>query len=229
MIRAFIVSLFLLLSVEAQSAETLYFNDNDTLNLTMSQDNINKILIEGDPIVALHSPEQYLTSENDASGGLYLQVNVQTPFTFYLGTELGHHIAVVATPVKSMGKTYVLISKTASQKARVWEETNPYEKTVLALMRGMMTHELPKGYGIEKSVKPTPVPFGKTGALYPRELYQGKHFMGVIYEFKNVGTMPLSLSEHDFYHEDVKAVVVSKTEVLPKESVFIYEVIGRNP
>ena len=207
-------------SLSAMAAEQLVFSDNDTVPLTLSLNNINRLFVAGDPIIDLHAPTGYVMGNTpeeqeaimDDAGALYLQFATATPFTLYISTKQGHHLGITVTPTKSTGKTIQLLPRTASEQAKVWEEKRGYEASLIALMTSLLQHQIPVGYGVEK-VSRAPEKFGEHGELRAQLVYNGVHFKATVYRLTNQGNHPLFLQEPDFYKKGVEAVNVGVVEL----------------
>jgi type-F conjugative transfer system secretin TraK len=208
------------------SAETLSFNDNQTLSVRMSQDNINKVFVADDPIVEIHVPEGYVISSDDEDGAVYLQVAMTSPFTLYLNTEQGHHVGLTITPVRSMGSTIELMPKTATHVARLWEEKKGYEASLIALMKAMIEQKEIKGYGKDRP-KGSTLRLDGIGRLTPKIQYQGVHFTGTIYTLCNEGSHTANFEEQDFYRDGVEAVTVLSHSLTPNQSTTVFEITKR--
>jgi type-F conjugative transfer system secretin TraK len=204
-------------------AETLSFDDNQTLSVRMSQENINKLFVANDPIVDLHVPEGYVISSDDDEGAIYLQLAMTSPFTIYVNTEQGHHVGLTITPVRSMGNTIQLVPKTATPMARDWEEKKGYEATLIALMRAMLEQKDIKGYG-KGAPEGSILSLDEIGKLTPKMRYQGVHFTGTIYTLCNDSHHDVILEEKDFYRDGVEAVTILSKRLVPSQSTTVFEI-----
>ncbi len=218
-----LVILVLPVAVMAQTAEPLVFNDNESLSLKLSDTNINRLFVTKDAIVDFYAPEGYTQAEVDSQGALYIQLQHTQPFTVFISTEDGHNVGLTLVPVRSSGHNVHLMPRTATDKARLWEEKKDYESGLMRLMKAMMQNHVPKGYGVEE-VSNAPKRFDSHGQLRLKVIYNGIHFKGKVYTLYNEGQAPIYLQEKDFYHEGVEAVAFSTDTLESCQTSLIYVV-----
>lgn len=212
----------------SQAAEKIAFNDNDNVLLRVSQNSINRIFIQDDAITDVHVPDGYLVGTTreeltDSSGALYVQLALTSPFTLYISTQQGHHLGLRVEPARVSGKTVQLMPRTATPKAKSWEETKGYEAALLALMKAMMKNEPPMGYGIEE-ISEAPQKFDEKGKRRLKVIYNGIHLKGKVYELSNQGPQTLILQETQFNHIGVEAVSIESTVLGYYQKTYVYVV-----
>lgn len=208
----------------AQPAEPLVFNDNDTLSLKLSDTNINRFFVSNDTIVDVYASKAFREPPQvDSQGALYLQLQPSEPFTAFITTKDGHTVGVILVPVRASGKNVHLIPRTATDKARLWEEKKNYESGLMRLMKAMMQNHVPKGYGVEE-VSNAPQRFDSHGQLRLKAIYNGIHFKGKVYTLYNEGQSPLYIQEKDFYRDGVEAVAFSTDTLESCQTSLIYVV-----
>lgn len=228
MIKQLVLCLFSFCMVSSVLAsEKHYFSDDTTLNVSISRNNLNRLFVRQDKITELKFPNNSLVLSGgkegsiDKSGSLYLSAINTHPVTVYLGTESGHHVALVVSTMEGTGKTLELIPKRASNKLARWEQSTPYEDTLMSMMKALHSPKVPKGFG---QVRPSTrrIFIKHKGFIQAKRVINGRQLQGIVYQFKNTTRHTVSLNEQDFSHRGVRAVMLSQHQVAPHQSTWVY-------
>jgi hypothetical protein len=106
------------------------------------------------------------------------------------------------------------------EKAISWEAEQPYERTLLELVRHMAGETLPDGYTrveIGREIK-----LWREARLVVQARYMGGHVNGEVYELTNVDSKDIRLEEREFYREHVLAVSIERHTLAPGARTKIY-------
>ena len=223
----------ILLSGQSLASGTINisFVDNQRIPITLSDTNINRIVVSNDQITNVLCPSSYCTSTHnpdDASGAVYIKLLTTQPFTLFLSTNAGHQLSFQVTPKASNGKTFVLNPSGASPQAQKWEKESSYRKVLVKLIKDMMDGKTPSGYGYtaindSRSLKV----FHGLGTLKIKAIWTGDYLMGTEYEFKNNANKIITIPDSAFYQSGVRLVAQSSQSVLPGNTENVYEITSR--
>lgn len=201
-----------------QKPTDLTFNNDQTLEVNLSDTNVNRIVVQGDEITQAVCPEGYCTAthnQGDTSGAVYLSVIGQMPFTVFFETKGGRHFGLTVTPQNLSGQTLVLTPIGGSVVAGSWEKNSDYRAILEELMRDMMLGKIPEGYGYSSLSDADSFWFRKLALIKPVGLWTGDHIMGVQYQITNDSDQPLTIPESAFYHNGVRAVALVDQTIAP--------------
>src|SRR3990167_5657518 len=117
----------ILLSGQSLASGTINisFVDNQRIPITLSDTNINRLVVSNDQITNVLCPSDYCTSTHnsgDQSGAAYIKLLTTQPFTLFVGTNAGHQVSLQVTPKTSSGKTLVLNPTSNNGVAKKWEK-----------------------------------------------------------------------------------------------------------
>lgn len=224
---------FIFLSSQSLASGTsnISFVDNQRIPVTLSDTNINRIVVSNDQITNILCPSDYCTSTHnpgDESGAAYIKLLTTTPFTIFLATNAGHHVSLQVTPKSANGKTLVLNPAGASPVANKWERESSYRKLLVTLIKDMMDNKVPDGYGyttISNSDKQKI--FHGLGTMQMKGVWTGDHLIGTEYVFKNESGKTLTIPDSAFYHHGIRLVAQTSQSVSPGEYNVVYEITSR--
>lgn len=171
-----------------------------------------------------------LKPDND-SGQVYLQPGEgwrTRPFSLFVKDEEGAVYTLVLTPADMPSETVTLVRPdrvrvSDRRKAVAWETEQPYERTLLELVRHMALGKLPDGYSqadIGREIK-----LWREARLVLLSRYTGGRLEGEIYELTNVDKKKMRLEEREFYRDGVLAVSIERHALPPGERTRIYLVV----
>ncbi|HHH1368300.1 TPA: type-F conjugative transfer system secretin TraK [Yersinia enterocolitica] len=192
------------------------FTPDAQVNLVLSNTNPNMVVVPGDRIVAIDSNEGMLGDSRgktgQQNGGVVLTTVQEKPFTFYLRTEGGQSLSVVATPQKSAGKTYHLMSQRPVKRpaAQKWETSQPYVSTLVDIQKALSRGEVPPHF-MEAPVTLLPT-FKTLPAVLqaqPETMWMGGELRVYRYRVRNTGTTGMALPERLFSAPGVRSVMIS--------------------
>ncbi len=133
----------------ALSATIVPLTNGGQASIAVSNTDPNLFTVAGDRVTALTSLDGELTrQEQTASGGVIVSTLNKKPFTFILETERGLNFSVQAVPRAGAGRTIRLVSELSGtgEAARTWEESSPYEATLVSLSQHLLGGQLPSGW-----------------------------------------------------------------------------------
>ncbi|MGR5367912.1 type-F conjugative transfer system secretin TraK [Photobacterium damselae] len=228
-------------SVLATPPTTLSFNDNETVPLTLSSLDINRLVVKHDRITSVTCPTGFCTlpmngagddtaAPSDPQGASLIGINVQEPFTLYVTTEKGHSFGAFVRPMAVPAVTTVFVSmERDTRKASAFEKRSPYTQMLATLVKHMIRETTPEGYTVTPiAATSSSHAINQAGlTITPKTQYQGEHFTGVVYTVTNKTGQARSLVSTSFYRPGVKAVSFSSYTLLPHSSVLMYQVTGQ--
>ncbi|HIF9118471.1 TPA: type-F conjugative transfer system secretin TraK [Photobacterium damselae] len=228
-------------SVLATPPTTLSFNDNETVPLTLSSLDINRLVVKDDRITSVTCPTGFCTlpmsgvgeevaAPSDPQGASLISIDVQEPFTMYVTTEKGHSFGAFVRPMAVPAVTTVFVStERDTSKAKAFEKRSPYTQMLANLVKHMIKEITPEGYTVTPIISTSPSnTLNQAGlTITPKTQYQGEHFTGVVYTVTNKTGQARSLVSTSFYRPGVKAVSFSSYTLQPHSSVLMYQVTGQ--
>jgi conjugal transfer pilus assembly protein TraK len=189
------------------------FENNAHLKAQMSTTSPNKIVIEGELITGVTGPEGAYTKETTADGALLIAPLTTRDFTVFIETANGISLSLDVSPRPGSGRTIELIPADAPVKAnpdaKAWEESQPFQTTLVSLARTVVNGGVPDGY-TDMKVSRGPAYNPPTGVLLtPERQLVGSHLRVVRYRMKNTGYVTRMLAEKQFWQKGVRAVMLS--------------------
>lgn len=214
------------------SAQTISFSDNQMIPVSLSSTNINRIVVTNDQITNIICPSGFCTSKHnssDQSGAAYVQLLTPNPFTLFLATANGHHVALSVKPTQVSGKTLVLNPLSANLKAQSWERESSYRALLITLIRDMINNTIPDGYGFTAvNHAASEKIFDGNGSMKIQAVWSGNYLVGISYLFKNLSGKTLTLPESAFYHTGIRLVATTNQTVSAGGTEMVYEIESRN-
>ena len=189
------------------------FENNAHLKAQMSNTSPNKIVIDGELITAVTGPEGAYTRDSTADGALLITPLTGQDFTLFIETAGGVSVSLDVSPKPGSGRTLELIPADVPLKpnpdAKAWEESQPFQKTLVSVARTVANGGVPEGYTDMKASR-APAYNPPAGVLLtPERQLAGSHLRVVRYRMKNTGYVTRALSEKQFWQQGVRAVMLS--------------------
>lgn len=219
--------------------------NNEQATVDLSNTDVNRLFVENDKITSFNWPKDRCDPHNDPSGSVYFNVYGKSPFTAFVSTEKGRHFSLVIIPKSEPGATLMFIPTTPavihysahSALASAFEKSNPYEKTLITLLRGVMLREIPEGYtAISEKAFPTIAAFkieNISGNLNDLNQKVVAGFLGGtlalrVIKVTNTSHESVMLLARDFYSPSVRAVAIGTESLSGGESGYVYEVVSND-
>lgn len=218
-------------------AAMLPFHMHETLSLDLSTDDPNRLFVKGDKIINVACPhgfclidQAHLAETGDLLLTLTKSAAKAPAFTFFVSTESGAELTILASGRHIMGQTIGFVAKDGQAKSALnFEKSAPYPEMVVALMNAwIQTHQgdasvLPDGYHLQFVEKPNDAvttPHGFT--VTPIAVLAGGTFSGMLYRLNNFEAKTLHLQHKSFYQHNMIAVALSKESLAQGEIGFVY-------
>lgn len=218
-------------------AAMLPFHMHETLSLDLSSDDPNRLFVKGDKIINVACPhgfclidQAHLAETGDLLLTLTKSAQKAPAFTFFVSTESGAELTILARGRHIMGQTIGFVAKDGQAKPALdFEKSAPYPEMIVSLMNAwIQTHQgdasgLPDGYHlqfVEKANDAVTTPHGFT--VTPIAVLSGGIFSGVLYRLNNFEARTLHLQHKSFYQHNMIAVALSKESLSPGEIGFVY-------
>lgn len=206
------------------------FENDAHLKAQMSNTSPNKIVIDGELITRVTGPENTFAQENTEGGALLITPLTSERFTLFLETASGIGASIDVTPKAGDGHTLRLVPTSGPVKpnpdAKAWEESQPWEKTLVSVARTVVSGGVPESYTeLPASRAPAfspPVPLTLTA---DRQL-AGSHLRVVRYRMKNSGYITQTLSEKQFWQKGVRAVMLSTRTLFASGEGYVWVIFS---
>lgn len=228
-----LVICLLWLSTLTHALTTETFKENTDLQMSLSNSNYNRLTVRNDKIIAAHFPEGRMAVRNEEDGSLYVMLASNEPFTLFLTTENGHHFSTTVTGIEELGQTVEFVPQTnvvisqALSRPLAKEAAQPANAIVSNLMNQMISQQKPMGFD-ESHHFGRVIRLKNNLKLTPKTTFKGLGLEGEVMALYNGGKLPIDVLESWFVDKNVKAVSLSKTTILPKETVMLYRVSELN-
>lgn len=220
-----------LLSSTTFASTSVAIKDNSDKQVTLSQNNINRVFIQNDKVADFKFPKGRMqiiggrqAVEDD--GSVYITDVSEKPFTLFVTSQKGHHFSLTVQGKEGLGKTLALIPETpAIQTARKWEHQNTYEKTLSNLMASVIHGDVPDGYGVQMKSFSKRILWSKSVQLKPVKVIKGDKLMAEVFHVENRTKQKIYLKE-SYFTKGTSAVSLSSHELKPLSKVSLYIIRG---
>lgn len=203
----------------AQPPIEMMFSNNDQLKISLSNTDLNKVLISGDRIVSVDGVRGSYSAKDTADGGILVAPAMTTRAdgrTLYVETEFGRAVSLKFTATPTPGKTYELHPmsppKVVNDLPKAWEEEGPYLSVITDLFGAVLAGGIPENY-IEVAVdaqqsQPSKQPYLPFKITRER-IFVGFHLAITEYRVENQSQLTLDLPAENFYMPGVRAAAAS--------------------
>lgn len=212
----------------AQAQTKFNVGENETIELTLSRTDFNRLFVEGDKITALRFPEGYLSVENDKDGSVYLDVKDDRAFTLFVTTQSGTHFSALIKAADTAGQTIGFMPTTpklatlkTTPKPSVLVKTP--ENELVALVHSVEKEESKPGFLAQK---PNHKPIQIKPGLSSRLVYTlgNAQKMGQKFKITNTTKKPVLFEDKWFKDKDTKALLVKERVVYPNETITVVRI-----
>ncbi|CAH6836360.1 IncF plasmid conjugative transfer pilus assembly protein TraK [Vibrio chagasii] len=210
------------------------FTDGDTISVTLSSLNINRLLVKGDKIVNVTCPSGFCTSsanQKDKTGSVSLKINIQLPFNAHITTSKGRIFSLFVNPKATPSVvTEFVPSDVAQEQPSVFDRGFDYPSSLAEFTKKMMHYQRDStpisGFTLHQ-VDPKTLPSPKgTLPLVPQVVFVGEDYSGIIYEVKNQSNNNVTLTTAQFYSYAARSAALDRLTLGPNESTHLYLVTG---
>ncbi len=233
-------------AVDYSGVKEMRFSDNEQIKVTLSNRDINRILVTGDKIKTIHGPTGLYTAKNDSSdpfGSAYITIYGDISFTIFLATLKGHNFSLLVTPKTTPGKTVILEPTTPillANNSTEKTEVDGYQKTLIDLINNMINlepvedyeyfsiNEAKKHKWIKDVKKISKTNFYNVADVTPVAFYRGEKLSGIISKIRNKTRNPLILKPSYFYQPGVKAIALSLQTIPSLEGCWLYQIVEQD-
>jgi len=227
--RRWTALLVLLWANSAFAVQLLEVRDGAVVSARISGNEPNRLLIREGRVHKVWGAEGKAVLKPDSDAGqVYLQPTDEwrhRPFSLFVKDEESAVYTLVLTPTDMPSETVTLVRPKRApavdrEKAVSWETEQPYERTLLELVRHMARETLPDGYTRVKIGRE--IKLWREARLVVQTRYMGGHICGEAYELTNVDSKPIRLEEREFYRDHVLAVSIDRHALAPDARTMIY-------
>lgn len=197
--------------------EATRFENNAHLSAVLSNTSPNKIVIDGELITRVTGPDGAYDQQNTEDGALMLSPLTGEAFTVFIETSSGQGVSVDVKPKAVNGRTLRLtpagMPAFSNDEAKAWEESQPWQKTLVSVARSVVTGGVPENYAeVAASRAPAYAPAVPVTLTAERQLV-GQHLRVVRYRLHNGGYVTQPLVEKQFWQKGVRAVMLSDRQL----------------
>lgn len=226
-------------------------NSNSQASVNLSETDINRLYVKDQKITSINFPDDALTSNNDASGAIYINLKINSPFTAFITTNLGLHFSLIIIPKSIPGKIIKFIapipkvSKEENQKGTVviqhnsdayaFEQSAPYERTLIRLIKDVELQKTPPGYTniASKAFSQIGI-FNLSGSVgnnaglsqTVEAGFLGGELAVRVLKITNTTSKPVELFENEFYADGVRAVAIQQEYLKSNANTYVFEVVS---
>jgi type-F conjugative transfer system secretin TraK len=202
--------------------------DNGAVEAVLSMDELTRIAVDHDRITRVRGLEGVYDMKNDlVEGAIFIRPleNQRKPFTVFLATERNRNYVLHLTPKDQAADTILLKPKEIpGEKAKQWENSLPYIKTLTSLVADMMKETAPSGYTVDNMTKAKHRRVNDAITTQLVRVYTGHQWQGWVYQLTNRHKEPVSVCEQDFYQRGDHAIALSNLIMVPHGQVLLYKV-----
>jgi type-F conjugative transfer system secretin TraK len=209
------------------SANQITLKNNDTVQVKMSSNMINRLYVNDDTISNVNCPAgmcEITSNKDDPNGSLYLKLKDSDPFTYYVSTKNGYHFGVRVTPKKTkIGDTLAFSMIGGNSKSDQLVNSSNYSQQVIKDM-SVMVKDKSGTHFYKQFIKAT-----KSNTLTlngvriaPLYHYQGQKMAGFVSLLTNINKQTVKISEPEFYVTGNRAIALSKHQLKPNEHAYLY-------
>lgn len=235
--RKWLILLLIPLPMTLEAYQRIPVQERVAVTAWISATALNRIAIEHDRILSVKGTTGQFELEKDADiGQIFLkpilapnrdssdnapepsQPNVE-PIHIFLSTENGRTYSVSLIPDERAAESIVLAPL---DTINTWERTGAYESLLKDLIKALHTQTPLPGFEIQTAKIDLPKITGAT--VTHLQTYASHTWVGQILELKNTTKTTILLSEHDFYHEGVRAVSIVNPVLSAHDATRVYVV-----
>jgi conjugal transfer pilus assembly protein TraK len=201
----------------ATAPAAIPFENDAAFNVTLSNNNPSKVVIDGELITSISGPTGAYDQSTTDDGALILSPLVAQNFTLFIQTDHGSSLSLNIRPQAGNGKTlrFTPLSPPLRKNddAKAWEEGQTYEKTLVALSRAVVNGQVPDDYVEYPVSRMTAYTPSTAVRLTPERQFVGNHLRVVRFRMNNPGSITQNLRERDFWRKGVRAVMLSQSQL----------------
>lgn len=197
----------------------------DVIKDTISSKEVNRIAFEGDRIKSLFKSDGDFTYDNDEqTGEIFIRPErdgSRKPLSFFVTTEQGGTYQLLLTPADVPSASVVLRPVNLNMaEARAWEGEAPYQQTLAALLKAIVTGQPPKGY--VQDFKTENLRLGDFLVARRVARMEGANYRATAFRIVNQSSEPAEFSENQLFRSGVLAVSISAPVIPAKGQISAY-------
>lgn len=210
------------------------FNDGDTIPVTLSSLNINRLMVKDDKIVNITCPSGFCTTtanQKDKTGSVSLKINIQLPFNVHVTTSKGRVFSLFVSPKATPSVvTEFLPSDRERQQPSVFDRAFDYPSALAEFTKQMMHWQFDgtpvSGFTVHPVDPDTLPPDEGALPLIPQVVFVGQDYSGIIYEVQNRSNETVALTTAQFYSYAARSAALDRLTLGPNESTQLYLITG---
>ena len=235
MVKYFTLILTFLLTIQCHSnqvPEQLNFHENDRIKIDLSPFSYNKVYVKGEEITDVYFVEgefnyfqdDYIEDKKTKDdGAIYIVPLTMTSPIIYLTTNKGHHFSLQVMAKGEEGKTISFNYRYPKRRA-VKKQTQRHATEAETLLKQIVSGHLPNGF-TGGSVRDRGFSFDNAIHMKLVKFYKGDSYKAYVYQATNKSKKPVKVNPEQFSDKETKAIVVSESQLKPKQSMYVYTII----
>ena len=205
--------------------EKIPVSQNGSALIKVSGRAANKIFVSGDKIKSVvGSSNDYRYQNDNSSGSLYLRPTTQKPFSLFVNTKGGRSFSLLIVPESLPSQTVEVLPLGPGIEVHSDLKASDYVNKLTTLLIGMVTGNIPKGFSANRVIDSDSKQLGDIASYQLIERFDGEYFSGYKYRITNLTDKTITLSANQFRFKGTRAVALTKEEILPHLSGYLYEV-----
>lgn len=232
MIRVFIFGC-LFLSSTAEAFQKIKVENYGQVKATISQNEMNRISVEGDRIMQIFGVEDKFETELDeVNGQVFIRPLTlgKEPLSLTIVTENGITQDLILTPKKGLSEVVLLQKSEALKDLEVKEtrftfESLPIHQRVLKLVKQLAGEGRIRGYARLENFNRSEyqrTPLSQNLQVRPIEIFKGREFTGIIADLESTSCLPYLAKPKEVYEAGDLAISFAETLLYPHVPVRIY-------
>lgn len=210
------------------------FTHGDTIPITLSSLNINRLMVKGDKIVNLTCPSGFCTTtanQKDKTGSVSLKVNIRLPFNVHVTTQKGRVFSLFVSP-KSTPSVVTEFTPTDAERLRpsVFERDFDYPTALAQFSKKMMLWQRDgtpiDGFSVHPVDPKTLIKKEGDLPLTPQVVFVGQDYSGIIYDVHNRTRDTVTLTTAQFYSYAARSAALDVLTLGPGERTHLYLITG---
>ena len=207
-------------------AKTIYEAQNgDTINATISANDLTRIEISGQKIIKDFSSANVSKRITKPLGQIYLVPNLNTTFNLYIVSDIGNTYNLHLTPSKKVGGDSIIIKPVDVTKPAPTKNTNlpmsSYIRNINYLLQVMYLNKDDDGRYNVSNISQAISTYNDLDSVLLRK-YNDDNLIGYVLLLKNTSKNKILLTEAEFYAPHTLAIAIENPNLLSNDFTRVF-------
>ena len=207
-------------------AKTIYEAQNgDTINATISANDLTRIEISGQKIIKDFSSANVSKRITKPLGQIYLVPNLNTTFNLYIVSDIGNTYNLHLTPSKKVGGDSIIIKPVDVTKPAPTKNTNlpmsSYIRNINYLLQVMYLNKDDDGRYNVSNISQAISTYNDLDSVLLRK-YNDDNLIGYVLLLKNTSKNKILLTEAEFYAPHTLAIAIENSNLLSNDFTRVF-------